>query len=449
MNLREYQEQAIESLIKNDFHGILSMATGSGKTITSIYSAKSYLEREGRMFLIIVVPFIHLIDQWAESLEKANFHDCVVIHGFGWKNRLKEEIRDFNAGIANCSTVMVTYTAARRSYFDQIIRSVEQHSFLIADECHYFGSTQFRNSSLKNCSARIGLSATPTRWWDSEGTEFIEKVFDKVTFEFKLEEAIREGYLTSYNYYPVIVELAPEEVKQYGYLTQKIAKLYAQKESRQTNEEQIHFLLLKRAKVIAKAKNKLPKLISMLNKETNIMHTLVYCAPGTVDEVVKAISGLGIRVHRFNIEVSKNERSKLLKDFSEGLIQVLVAVKCLDEGVDVPSTQKAYFLSSTTNPREFIQRRGRILRRNPGKKRAEIIDFITFPPDSHFENDDEIRKKIAVYEMPRFAEFSIHALNMGESRRIMSQALEPYQLEHLMDLLPSDVYQKNKAKGDI
>lgn len=169
---------------------------------------------------------------------------------------------------------------------------------------------------------------------------------------------------------------------------------------------------------------------------------MIYCAPGDIDKITKIVADLDIRIYRFDSRVDNSERGKILKRFNEGDIQVLVAIKCLDEGVDIPATRKAFFLASTSNPREFVQRRGRILRKSKGKNLAVIYDFIVIPSQAEEKTYITIAKK----EMPRFAEFSKYAINQHNSRMIMRKYLEIVDLEHLMDKLPWEVYRELKEE---
>src|SRR5699024_5160498 len=200
--------------------------------------------------------------------------------------------------------------------------------------------------------------------------------------------------LTPYKYFPHVVSLSELEVEDYERITTQLVRLYHQDEE---NDERIQMLNRRRALILAKAEDKIPKLLSLLSKEKieDIKYTLVYCAEKQVNILTKLLSELGLRVHKFDSTVSNKEREQILK--------------CFDEGVDVPNTRVAYFLSSTSNPREFVQRRGRILRTANQKHIAEIHDFIVFPDEADTDTFTMIAKK----ELPRFAEFSGSALNQS------------------------------------
>ncbi|PTI73368.1 hypothetical protein BU064_13845, partial [Staphylococcus succinus] len=207
-------------------------------------------------------------------------------------------------------------------------------------------------------------------------------------------------------------------------------------------KEKLEILFRKRSNLVNKASNKIKAFLQDFKTEnlTKISHTLVYCAPGDIEMIVKSISDLGVKVSKFNSDIKNSERETLLNMFELEQIQVLVAIKCLDEGVDVPATKTAYFLSSTSNPREFVQRRGRILRKHKGKNFAIIHDYIVLPIGLTYDNF----YKIAVKELPRFSEFNDSAVNATQNKLEMNNVLESYNLTNLMYKKPWDVYKEMK-----
>lgn len=436
---RPYQQQAIDALIKNNWQGIFEMATGTGKTITSLLATKEYLKKNKRMFLVIFVPFTHLVEQWKKECHSFQYTDITLCYGSknSWLLNLEREIRDFRIGISDFHLVITTYKTAGTTDFLNLIESIPKNAVLIADECHYLGTKAFKNLEFKNFHSKLGLSATPDRWWDEEGTRFLKNFFNDIVFTYSLEEAIANNALTNYKYFPIVTDLTDDELEHYERITTRLAFLYSQEE---WDKDLIEKLNLERSLIIARAENKLTQLLSILKKQNlkEISHTLVYCAPKQVNILTKKISELGIQVHQFDSKVKTSEREIILKSFSEGKIQVLVAIKCLDEGVDVPSTRVAYFLASTSNPREFVQRRGRILRNAPGKNLAEIHDFIILPSNS----DERMFKVIASKEVPRFAEFSSTAINKYEAHNRVGSYLDIYELNYLMEMKPWDVYKE-------
>lgn len=441
IEIRKYQQTAIQKLENNKWQGILEMATGTGKTITSLLAAERYKKINGRMFLVIYAPFTHLVEQWKRECEKFGFKYITLCYESKnrWLDELEQEIRNFNIGILKVHVVITTYKTAATPHFNALINKVAYHSVLVADECHYIGSRAFKNIEFQNFTAKIGLSATPDRWWDETGTAFLKGIFDKVIYRYSLEEAIAARKLTPYEYFPHVVSLTESEMEDYKKLTLQIIRLYQYDDS---DKERIERLNRRRSLILARASEKIPLLLSLLKEKQveEIRHTLVYCAEKQVNILTKALNDLGLRVHKFDSTVPNKERKEVLAAFDNGTIQVLVAIKCLDEGVDVPSTRCAYFLSSTSNPREFVQRRGRILRTARDKTLAEIHDFIVFPSAM----DTDTFTMIARKELPRFAEFSSAAINRSLAKMEISPYLDPYNLNYLMDKKPWDVYKEMK-----
>lgn len=442
---RDYQKKAIDCLEENNWQGIFEMATGTGKTITSLLAMDRYKGLHKRTFCIIIAPFKHLVDQWHEECKRFGviFPTLCYESSAKWKPELEKEVRNFNIGVTDFHVVITTYDTARSEAFLSQIAKIQQHAFLIADECHYLGSPKFRRIRFQNVQARIGLSATPDRWWDEDGTSYLKDFFRDVVYTYSLDRAIAEGKLTPYKYYPQVVALTEDELNRYQALTRRIIQYFNSKEK---DEEQLSQLNRRRALILAKAEQKIPLLLELLLEKgiKNIQHTIVYCAENQVRLLTELLSELGLRVHKFDSTVPTKERRKILMRFADGELQILVAIKCLDEGVDVPSTQCAYFLASTSNPREFVQRRGRILRNFEGKHIAEIYDFIVFPTDV----DEQTFASIAKKELPRFAEFVNSSLTPSQAKNKIMPYISPYNLNHLMEMKPWDVYKEMKEAFD-
>src|SRR5699024_9147388 len=361
-----------------------------------------------------------------------------------WMNQLQTYVRDFNLGVVDQHVAITTYRSAASKEFNDLISKIRGNSFLIADECHYFGVKSMRKNKLGNMDAKVGLSATPQRWWDDSGSAYIVSFFGPVVYEYDMRTAIQNKALTEYSYHPIKAEFNDDELHRYEQLTKRLIYLYSDEKA---NSDEISEVNRKRSMIISKAEHKKELLFEMLadKQRESVSHTLVYCAPGEIEEITKNLSDLGYRVHRFDSEVDMDERMKMLDAFDRGTIQILVAIKCLDEGVDVPSTREAFFLSSTSNPREFVQRRGRILRNHPNKNIARIYDFIVLPSRA----SDQMYKTIASKELPRFSEFSRFAINNYNARQEIGHYLEPYHLEYLMDKLPWEVYEEfQKMEGN-
>jgi superfamily II DNA or RNA helicase len=301
---------------------------------------------------------------------------------------------------------------------------------MLADEAHHLGAERARQSYPEHIPYRLALSATPDRWFDDEGTGCLRKYFGDTVFSFSLAEAIGVS-LTPYYYYPHLVSLTSEEMEQYSELSAKIAKIAGRDDD--TAQQSLKLLLIRRAELLNKAANKLEVLSGLVDQQREIEHSLFYCAPGQIDEVLQLL-GLekGLLVHRFTAEEGTVERQRLLIDFAKGDLQALAAMKCLDEGVDVPSTKTAFFLASSSNPREFIQRRGRVLRKDPGKEFSIIHDLIAVPPATWHDSQDSpgfrVERSIVRRELERFKEFAGPALNKHEALDVIWEIATRYSL---------------------
>lgn len=420
-NLYPYQEEAIQSWISANCQGVFEMATGTGKTLTSLSAALNRFNEIGMLALIILVPYLHLLEQWERDCLKVGFNPilCSSAHK-DWHIEVKTKIQDFNIKALQHICVLAVHATASTDRFAKATKNLKpEHTMIIGDEVHGLGAPILKQAMISNTDMRLGLSATPRRWLDEEGTKVIFTYFGPVCFEFPLEKAIGK-YLTPYEYKPELVSLNVEEMELYEGLTAKITQLIKMmRDNKIDAEEELKRLLLERSRIVASAEEKLDNLLILLRdtigqsreKEKSLSHILIYCAPGSHKKVLRAVADLGLKCHEFVHTVSLNDRQKILEQFANGDIQVIVAIKCLDEGVDVPSTRTAFFLASTSNPREFVQRRGRILRLAEGKDKAVVYDFIVVPRPEFLPLKREIDAGLLKREMPRFAEFSSAAKN--------------------------------------
>lgn len=451
VKLHGYQNTAIEEWRQAGCHGVFEMATGTGKTIASLAAATSVFQEHGRLALIILVPYLHLLEQWERNCHQFGFDPilCSGEHG-RWQIDVKSSIQDFNIGVKKHICVLAVHKTAAMDRFAAAIRRLpKDNTLLIGDEAHGLGALHLRKALMDNAGMRLGLSATPRRWFDDEGTNTIFSYFGPTCFEYTLDQAIGK-FLTPYEYFPQLVSLTNEETEQYEEITQKIVAIAFAAKHNPELRERLSKLLLQRARIISSAQQKLPALLKLLhgmmddNRQlgNELNGILIYCAPGGHKEVLREVAALGLRCHEFVHDVSLSVREKLLSQFDAGDIQVLVAIKCLDEGVDVPSTRTAFILASSTNPREFVQRRGRILRKAEGKDRAVIYDFIVAPASARLAQKADVA--ILKREMPRFVEFASSAMNQFNARAVIRDILDHLEMLNLLDEKPWDVYHSLK-----
>ena len=453
VELRPYQDQAIEAWVQAGCRGVFEMATGTGKTFTALTAAVDRYSALSRLAVIVLVPYLHLLEQWARDCVSFGFSPVLCSSGHDrWQIEVKSRIQDYNMGVRSHLCILATHaTGASGGFRDALARLRPESTLIIGDEAHRLGASHLQNAMTERASLRLGLSATPRRWYDDDGTAAIFRYFGETCFEFPLEQAIG-SCLTPYRYCPQPVSLTDDEVEEYEGLTSRISALAHTAEGEPEQKEKLKMLLLRRAKLISCAREKLPAMLSLLkqvvardqaeNRETNGI--LVYCAAGTHQEVLSAVGGLGLRCHEFVHYVSLADRERLLRQFADGDIQALVAVRCLDEGVDVPATKTAFLMASSTNPREFVQRRGRILRLSPGKREAVIYDYIVVPASERMGSGSEAEVSILRREMPRFVEFASCAQNEFQARQVVRDLLDRYQMLNLLDERAWDVYRELK-----
>jgi superfamily II DNA or RNA helicase len=435
------------------------MATGTGKTFTALAAAAEKRDCMNQAAILILVPYLHLLEQWRQNCEKFGFLPILCSGNHNqWQIEVRSKVQDFCfGGLSSICIIAVHQTAATPKFAKALKGLSSKKTLLIADEVHALGAPKLRDALLPFVNMRLGLSATPRRWYDDEGTRVLLDYFDKVCFEYPIEKAINT-FLTPYRYLPIPVSLTPDESEEYEYLTNKIATLASQDIDNDKNaQERLKKLLLQRAQIISSAKNKTHLLITALEKQKvecrnsgqELQNVLIYCAPGKHKEILGEVSKLGLRCHEFVHTVSMKQRETVLRQFAKGDIQVLIAIHCLDEGVDIPSTQTAYFLASTTNPKEFIQRRGRILRKYEGKSHADVYDFIILPDIryAHLRRDTDI--SLLRREMPRFAEFADNSENEFEARNVVWETLNAFQMLHLFDKKPWDIYKEVMESFEI
>ena len=465
VQLRAYQKEAIKKWEENKFRGIYDMATGSGKTYTAYASIVTLInkciKKNKPVLVIVLCPFQHLVEQWMEDIEKFHIDNKLVGYGnYGDKdyiNKLKRSIRDLKDGIKKYQFFITTNASYRLSKIQDAVKNVPVDVALVVDEAHYVGTKSFSKYLNENYKYRLALSATIDRYRDEEGTNIIHNYFGEVCIKYTLEDAINNDNLSKYYYYPIINILTINEREKYEQLTRKIKKLnFGNDELKNNSEmsEELKLLLIQRSLVVAAAENKLENLKELMQKYKDENYMLVYCGATRVvdydfiddielrqiDQVTRLLGNeLGMDVRRYTSKEKVEERMEIRKDFAAGPpVNALVAIKCLDEGVNIPNIRKAFILASTTNPREYVQRRGRVLRKAEGKDAAYIYDFITIPYEIEKARvmdklSLEDYKSLIKNEIRRMNEYFLLAENKSETYKIKRELEEAYNINNYME----------------
>lgn len=446
--LRDYQGDAIRAWSKAGGKGILAMATGAGKTLTALVLASKVAEKNSPLVLIVVCPFINLCRQWIREMAGFGLNPVACFEGRQrWETLLDEEYQRLASRMVPVVAIVTTNATFQSDSFQARIkpRIASAHHLLIADEVHNLGAEHIQKALPEGIKLRLGLSATPERHHDPIGTQAVVDYFGGIVYEFSLARAIAEGRLCSYRYHPHLVSLNAAEAEEYAEITSRLGRMMAGKDK---NEELGHAamrLLIRRARLLAGAENKitvLDEVISALPERPR--KAIFYCGDGrTTDSItaedvrqIQAVARLlgekhGLRVRNFTYQESPAEREEILRDLGSGFLDGVVAIRCLDEGIDLPNLEMGFLLASSTNPRQFVQRRGRLLRHSKGKARAIIHDFIIQPPDFGGVLDDDafnLERSFFERELTRIIEFCQTAENGPEALVALQELRSKYNL---------------------
>ena len=454
-SLRKHQLEALRQWqsVENNFKGIFELATGAGKTITAIYGAVKMYEKRGRLFLIVAVPYQNLADQWQQNFKLFGISPVVCYGGeTKWRRELESEALNFKSGIIDfCAVVVVDATMTSNRYtFQDIIEEIGDdlapYIMFVGDECHHHGAYSTYLALPDNADLRMGLSATPDRQGDADGNTHIANFYGEVVARYTLRDALSDKVLTPYDYHVVPVDLSIEEAEEYISLSKRIAKLYAMQANSSSGDfdDSLNSILLKRARIVNGSVNKLHALDRLLSDLKPVPHSLFYVAEGDLDnndveadefgrkqiDLVSArLAEHGWRTSQFTARETKAERSVILKNFQEGRIDSLVAMKCLDEGVDIPMCSTAFIMSSSRKRRQFVQRRGRILRKSDGKEKATIYDFVSALPLAGI-SEPAYGRNLMRNELDRVKEFAELSLNPNDAFANIYDYLRAHDLLH-------------------
>jgi superfamily II DNA or RNA helicase len=429
-----YQTEAISAWKRAEQIGILSMATSTGKTFVALFAIQDLVRRGNPV--LIVVPSRILVDQWNEAISKIYGDIPILLAGGGyqWKSNPNKGI--FVSKTKRPRIILSTMDTASSEDFLEFFKQAED-SVLVADEVHALGSPIRRRILDLNFTARLGLSATPERLFDREGSEALANAFGQdPVYELSIGDKVRLSeadskevpilghFLSTYDYFFWCVGLTKEEQSEWNSLTNEIKRLVAishsRKEKKDLDEtERLRLLLIRRSRIVKKASNKAQVARNIIEGEYQTEGKwFVYCEDEKqLDLVAREVKAnpRNLVVLKYHSKMSSEDRSKTLSYFEHNS-SIIVSIRCLDEGVDIPSADGAIILASSGNPRQYIQRRGRVLRKAKDKGHATIIDVLVTP-----ESDEKgIPFSIVRSELARAWNFAQNASN----REVLHQLWE-------------------------
>lgn len=432
--LRFYQQDALNSWFDNNCRGIFELATGTGKTFTALKCLEKLCKKED-VVCVIACPLIYLVEQWEKDVKKFPiFENVYKIYGSNpnWKKELNDFIFDLDLGLSEDGVIITTHNTFSTEDFKNILSKIDKKLCLIVDEMHHVGAEKFSQGLTNlNYEYRLGLSATPSVYMNDEATDFLMDYFGGIVASFTIQDALTnidpetgEYYLCEYNYYPIRVMLNNKEMEEYNKLSNRIRIQYFK--DNDDSEGLLVRLLNQRRQILKNAADKDEKLREILNKYDDLDHLIIFTTYNQKERVLRILGEEKVSPrHEFTSNVSAkhikeigmSEREVLIDKFDKGKLKALVAIKCLDEGVDVPSADKVIIMSSSTNPMEYVQRRGRVLRKFPGKKIATIFDMVVLPEDDGLEMTRTIRDA----EIKRLYDFIESARNKLECYSILEE----------------------------
>ena len=463
VTLHDYQKEAIASWVGENYRGIFDMATGTGKTYTGLGAVSKLCEDlKDDLAVVIVCPYQHLVEQWVEDIVRFNIKPIIGYSSSSqkdWKKRLAQAVRDQKLRADKKFFCFICTNATfTNPYVQEQIGKIKSPVLLLVDEAHNFGAKSLSQLLDDRFEYRLALSATLERHRDEEGTAALYNFFGKKCIVYSLERAIKEDKLTPYKYHPVLVYLNEEELGHYEQISYELSKhVIKGKNGRIKLDSYGEILAIKRSRIVAGAINKIDRLLDVITPYKDDHFLLVYCgathiASPTSDrtdtdeseikqiEAVTRLLGnsLGMKVSKFTAEEDIEERNSIKQHFKDGDdLQAIVAIKCLDEGVNIPGIKTAFILASTTNPKEYIQRRGRVLRKSPGtgKEYAEIYDFVTLPrplDEVSGLTEDQMKRDLSLVknELSRVLEFGRLSMNSMEATQIIWEICDCYHLPY-------------------
>ena len=404
--------------------GVIAMATGAGKTLTALVCATRSQDRLNGQPLLVVVsaPSVPLIMQWQEEVKKFGVTPVVPSLEPNTDRALTRLFRGVRGGGTHVAIVTnnLLCTPSFQATVEEKVRTRDGPvpTMLIADEAHTLGAESFIRNKPQFFAKRLALSATPERQYDPDGTEEIFEFFGPTVYEFGLERAI--GFcLAPYSYYVHACTLSADELDEFERLSRRIGAAMGAG----TTEEDtgLQALLIARRRIIETGEGKIDLLRHVLIRRgpRDLEHALIYASaknPEQFDAIGALLTELNVKWAPVTQETTRNPKllASILESFAKGANQVLLAKKVLDEGVDIPSIREAFIVASSTVEREWVQRRGRVLRVHPGKQWAIVHDFLALPPVRLVRRDGtRALKKIIETELHRAYAFGRYARNVA------------------------------------
>ena len=437
--LKSHQQIAIRNWYDSKYKGIFALATGAGKTIAALHAAVRIFEariqnNNSKTCLIISVPYQILGDQWTDV---AKHFGISVIQCYRsrvlWERELATRISNFNLlNAEKFLAIVVVHKTLGSDHFQRHLCNISNEAMMfIGDECHHdFG----RLDKLPDAAMKLGLSATPWSHNEHERQQALTSYYGNIVARYTIDDAINDGVLSKYRYFCHFCEMSAEETEDYQVLDTEIRRYIAMKQNGAViNERALQRRLADRARLLGSVEEKFSKLLTLVAGLPKTNQNLFYCGDGSTDledhdtevrdinRASRILYDTGWTTSQFTARVTSSQRRSILSDFNNGDINAMVAIRVLDEGIDIPECSQAFLLASSRNERQYVQRRGRVLRKSSDGAHSIIHDFVVVPNGgNHVSSSGLVRSELKrMYEFYRVSTNSTEidevAVNLANS----------------------------------
>jgi superfamily II DNA or RNA helicase len=429
-NLRDYQKEALIAWSKNRHQGILALATGTGKTKTSIVATKEFRKKFKSGLVVVTAPYVPLAKQWIKELNVQGIPTISVFDNKdGWLSRVQNlmELHKIGDGKRDLPILVCVNKTFRSDGFQSILRRLEgigENRMIVVDECHHFNRSEQIDKLPLNFMCRMGLSATP---YEPGEPELLKRYFESIVYNYSIKQAISDGHLCPYEYHPILIEFTTEEAEKY-IQTIKSMQTTTERGGGHIDDEGTESPSMNEIdRLLETVAGKLNSLKELLTTTGVVPLTLFYCGEGFVeieqvktrqiDTLTRILYQLGWKVGKITSSESSLDRENTLSNFRNKAIDAIASMRVLDEGIDVPDCSQAFILASQRLVRQGVQRRGRILRKSESKEYAKLFDFIIIGP----KLSDKELDKLYSRELQRARMFSEDALNKERCLDLLNQ----------------------------
>lgn len=437
-SLRDYQVKAIDHWVGHDYKSIFEMATGTGKTFTAINALKRFRDNNKYLRAIVVVPLTTLTIQWNDDIKKV-IPDVSIINtsiNKKWREELNNLIISRELGKDINFIIITTYSMFSKEDFGEKISGLGKDTILLADEMHNLVNKNRIAALVNPCyKYKLGLSATPTRLWQQAESAIARLHFGGNDYQYSLSDAIKNGFLVPYNYHPLPINLTIDEYEDYVNLSREIARMSQMNSDKSDENTALNMKLIARSRIKKNAENKILSLqttLRKMQKDGSLYDALIYVDnEDFLQNIQIMLTDNNIRTTKFTGSSTLEDRLSAIDNLRRHSINAIVAIKCLDEGVDIPSAKVAFFISNNTDPREYVQRLGRVLRLDKvsGKDHSDIYDYLVMPPsDVVYENemDRRIARNMIKNELIRSKFFNELSTNTEQAQEIIDDTVDEF-----------------------